>query len=192
MKMHWVSCWCASRSWGRAGRRARRGAGRARAHGRPADRQSDRRAGGAEIDEAERTLASIDALSANRADALFARAQLAFYRGEYVQAVELSTLANAGATQRERRAWEDVSKLMLASRDVTAEYARKSSSDGRYVVLYPKGKDEVIAEDALEVLQAADRALAAVFGVQIPGPIRLEVYPSPQTLADVSRSRSSR
>jgi tetratricopeptide (TPR) repeat protein len=138
------------------------------------------------IDEAERTLASIDALAGTRSDALFARAQLAFYRGEYDEAVQLATKANAGATQRERKAWDEVSKLMLASRDVTAEYARKTSPDKRYVVLYPKGKDEVIAEDALEVLGAADRALGAVFGAQIPGPIRLEIYPSPETLAEVS------
>lgn len=138
------------------------------------------------IDDAERTLAAIEPAAAQRADALFTRAQLAFYRGEYRQAVELSIQANAGATQRERRAWEDVSKLMLASRDVTADYARRASSDGRYVVLYPKGKDEVLADDAIEVLSAADRALAGVFGVQIPGPIRLEIYPSPETLAEVS------
>jgi len=138
------------------------------------------------LDEAERTLASIEPASSNRSDALFARAQLAFYRGDYAQAVELSQRADAGATQRQRRAWDDVSKLMLASRDVTAQYARATSSSGRYVVLYPKGKDAVIADEALEVLQAADRALAAVFGVQIPGPIRLEVYPSPETLAEVS------
>jgi tetratricopeptide (TPR) repeat protein len=138
------------------------------------------------LDEAERTLASIEPAAMNRADALFAQAQLAFYRGDYNHAVALSAQANAGATQRERRAWEEVSKLMLASRDVTAEYGRKASADNRYVVLYPKGKDEVIAEHALEVLGAADRALAAVFGVQIPGPIRLEIYPSPETLAEVS------
>jgi hypothetical protein len=53
-------------------------------------------------------------------------------------------------------------------------------------VLYPKGKDEVIADSALEVLRAADAALGNVFGVQIPGPIRLEIYPSPETLAEVS------
>jgi tetratricopeptide (TPR) repeat protein len=139
-----------------------------------------------QLDEAERTLASIEPAASNRADALFARAQLAFYRGDYEHAVQLSTQANAGATQRERRAWEEVSKLMLASRDVTAEYARKTDASGRYIVLYPKGKDEVIAEDALEVLQAADRALSSVFGVQVPGPIRLEIYPSPETLAEVS------
>lgn len=139
-----------------------------------------------QIDEAERTLAAIEPAAAHRADTLFARAQLAFYRGNYGQAVELSIQANAGATQRERRAWEDVSKLMLASRDVTAEYAHKEAGDGRYVVLYPKGKDEVIADDALVVLQAADRALSAMFGVQVPGPLRLEIYPSPETLAEVS------
>jgi len=76
------------------------------------------------LDEAERTLASIEPASSNRSDALFARAQLAFYRGDYAQAVELSQRADAGATQRQRRAWDDVSKLMLASRDVTAQYAR--------------------------------------------------------------------
>jgi hypothetical protein len=75
--------------------------------------------------EAERTLAAIEPAQLNRADVLFARAQLAFYRGEYAEAVQLSIEANAGATQRERRAWEEVSKLMLASRDVTADYARR-------------------------------------------------------------------
>jgi tetratricopeptide (TPR) repeat protein len=87
---------------------------------------------------------------------------------------------------RERRAFESMSALMLASRDVTADYERVTAGNGRYVVLYPKGKDAVVAESALDVLGAADRALANVFGTQVPGPIRLEIYPSPETLAQVS------
>lgn len=141
------------------------------------------------LEEAQAVLDALDAVDKTaqaKPMVLFARAELAFYRGDYAKAVELANRANESASMRERRSIESMSALMLASRDVTAEYERRVSSDGRYIVLHPKGKDVVIGEQALEVLQAADRSLAETFGVQIPGPIRLEIYPSPETLAQVS------
>jgi tetratricopeptide (TPR) repeat protein len=139
-----------------------------------------------DLEAAQRALDALDESEAERPAALFTRAQLAFYRGDYEKAVDLANRANVSASMRERRAFEGMSTLMLASRDVTADYERQTAGNGRYIVLYPKGKDAVVAESALDVLAAADRALTNVFGTQVPGPIRLEIYPSPETLAQVS------
>src|SRR4029078_11536155 len=43
-----------------------------------------------------------------------------------------------------------------------------------------------LARYALEVLADADRALERVFALKLEGPIRLEIYPSPETRAKVS------
>jgi tetratricopeptide (TPR) repeat protein len=138
------------------------------------------------LERAERSLAALSASHPDVADVLFEQARLAFYRGQYAEAVTLADRALGSAKGQGRRALTAMRELMSSTLAVTRGFERAVSPDGRYDVLYPPGKDALLAHYALEVLAAADRALAAVFGQRLPAPIRLEIYPSPETLAEVS------
>jgi tetratricopeptide (TPR) repeat protein len=138
------------------------------------------------LEDAERALAKLAAGHPEMPEVLFEQARLAFYRGQYAAAVTLADRALASVRGRERRSWQGMRELMADTLAVTRGFERAVSSDGRYDVLYPAGKDALLAHYALDVLASADRALERVFGVHLPSPIRLEIYPSPETLAEVS------
>ena len=135
------------------------------------------------LSEAERALAKLDA---KLPEVEFELARLAFYRGQYSQAVQLADRALARVPAGTKRPMLAMRELMASTREVTREFEREVSPDGRYDVIYPPGKDGVLAGYALAVLQAADVALQRVLGLQLEAPIRLEIYPSPETLAKVS------
>jgi tetratricopeptide (TPR) repeat protein len=117
---------------------------------------------------------------------LFELARLRFYQGQYEGAVDLADQALGRAQAGQHRAWDAMRRLMAATLEVTRGFERVSSADGRYVVSYPPGKDAVLAQYALDVLARADRELQRAFGLDLPGPIRVEIYASPETLSQVS------
>ncbi len=138
------------------------------------------------LEQAQRLLAQLAVDHAGVPEVLFEQARLRFYQGDYAQAVALADRALPGATSHERKPWQSMRDLMAATLDVTQGFERKASADGRYVVRYPPGKDALLADYALDVVAAADHALQQTFGVPLPGPLRIEIYPSPETLAQVS------
>jgi tetratricopeptide (TPR) repeat protein len=138
------------------------------------------------LDEAERALAELSASHAEVPEVLFEQARLRFYQGQYGEAVRLADRALALANIHEQKPWRAMRGLMAQTEEVSRDFERHASADGRYVVLHPPGKDAVLAEYALEVVADADRALQRVFGVTLPGPLRIEIYPSPETLSQVS------
>jgi tetratricopeptide (TPR) repeat protein len=118
---------------------------------------------------------------------VFQRAMLAFYAGDYAQAVALADHAiELVGEHRAPKGWMSTRELIAATRDLTAGYQREVSSDGRYSVSFPAGEDRVLLPYAMDVLSSMDHALQAVAGVPVPGPIRLEIYPSAAALAQVS------
>jgi tetratricopeptide (TPR) repeat protein len=138
------------------------------------------------LDEAERALAELSASRAEVPEVLFEQARLRFYQGQYGDAVRLADRALALANSHEQRPWQAMRGLMAKTEEVSRDFERTASADGRYIVLYPRGKDAVLAPYALEVLGDADRALQRAFGAALPGPLRIEIYASPETLSQVS------
>ncbi|MDH5671615.1 MAG: peptidase MA family metallohydrolase [Myxococcales bacterium] len=139
-----------------------------------------------ELDRAEQLLASLDETSSGQAAARFERARLAFHRGDYRLAYDTAAGALAAGTEKQQQRWQGLVELYRATEEVTRDYVELSSADGRYRILHPSGKDAVLASYALEVLSAGDRVLQEVLGTHLPGPVRLEIYPSPDTLAQLS------
>jgi tetratricopeptide (TPR) repeat protein len=76
--------------------------------------------------------------------------------------------------------------LIRATHAATAEFVTATSPDGRYVVRHAPGPDAVLVPYAFAAMAAADRTLGEELGVRLPGPIRLEIYPSAASLAQVS------
>lgn len=140
-----------------------------------------------DVVQAEALLRELPPERAAAPRALFQRGMLSFLRGDYAEADQLLEQAIAESPRsphlgdfRKLRDWAH------AAREITQSFARASSSDGRYVVRYQQGPDAVLAGYALDALERADRAIQKHLGIRLPGPIRLEIYPSARTLADVS------
>jgi Flp pilus assembly protein TadD len=156
----------------------------------------------ARADELDESMAALDASDVVRAEALlrglspelaatpralFQRGMSSFLRGDYADAEQLLDQAIGESPRapqlgdfRKLREWAH------AAREITREFARASSRDGRYVVRYQRGPDAVLAGYALAALERADAAIQKHLGIRLPGPIRLEVYPSARTLSEVS------
>ncbi|MCB9591748.1 MAG: hypothetical protein H6719_03355 [Sandaracinaceae bacterium] len=133
--------------------------------------------------------AAIDRLALEHADdpdVRFERAMVRFYRGDYAGAVsDLDAAGDQGSlrTPEDRATLAD---LIRATREATRSFVTVRSSDGRYLVQHAPGPDALLVPYAFEALERADRALSAEIGVRLPGPIRLEIYPSAASLAQVS------
>ncbi|MET0342823.1 MAG: tetratricopeptide repeat protein [Polyangiales bacterium] len=140
-----------------------------------------------DIAAAERALDALPQREAMSAEATFQRGLVHFYAGRYAQSVNAMEQAVADAPRSPQLPeWRRLLSWAVAARDITKDFAETRSPDGRYVVLHPKGEDAVLVPYALDALQAADRAIERGLGIRLPAPIRLEVYPSARTLAEVS------
>ncbi len=140
-----------------------------------------------DVEGAERALASLPAREAQSPDALFQRGLVHFYSGRYEAAVRDMEQAVADAPRAPQLAeWRRLLGWATAARDITRDFAEARSDDGRYVVRYRDGLDAVLVPYALDALRTADEAIRNQLGIELPAPIRLEVYPSARTLAEVS------
>jgi len=119
-------------------------------------------------------------------DVRFERAMFRFYTGNYGGAVADLDAIGEGAQLRDPADRETLSELIRATHEATRSYVSARSSNGRYVVRHAPGPDSALVPYAFEALEAADEALSAEIGVRLPGPIRLEIYPSAASLAQVS------
>jgi len=143
--------------------------------------------GEAQVEVAAEGLAPVARRHPTDPDVLEAMSMVHFHRGDYVAAVDAmdEAIVQTPASPRvaERRALRE---LMAATRQATEGFVTVASADGRYVVRHAPGRDAVLAPYALDAMAASDRALSEVLGYRHPGPVRLEIYPSPAALARVS------
>ncbi|MEY4515297.1 MAG: hypothetical protein RLZZ450_7419, partial [Pseudomonadota bacterium] len=140
-----------------------------------------------DLPDAELALAQLSEGDAKSPDATFQRGLVEFYAGRYDGAVAAMERAIANAPRSPQLGeWRRLLQWATAARDITRDFAEAHSSDGRYVIRYQKGADAVLVPYALDALRDADHAIEAQLGIKLPAPIRLEVYPSARTLADVS------
>jgi tetratricopeptide (TPR) repeat protein len=140
-----------------------------------------------DIERASQLIASLTKQELESPRGQFQRGMLSFLQGEYAQADKLLEKAIADSPRsphlsdfRKLREWA------VAAEQLTHDFAEASAAGGRYVVRYARGRDDVLAEDALEALARADRAIETFLDIRLPGPIRLEIYPSARALAQVS------
>ena len=140
-----------------------------------------------DVVEAERTLSQLPVEDQQLPEPLFQRGLIHFYNGQYAEGAREMEGAIAAAPRSPQLAeWRRLLAWASAARDITADFEHASSPDGRYQIAYPKGVDAVLVPYALEALRSADQALETQLGIHLPAPIRLEVYPSARTLAEVS------
>ena len=136
---------------------------------------------------AERAFAKVPSAEREGARALLQRGMLGFYTGRYDAAAQDIDQAIAKAPRSPHVSdWREIAKWAGAARDITREFAQVASPDRRYVVAHEPGVDAVLVDYALDALKRADEAIQARLGIHLPSPIRLEIYPSARSLAEVS------
>ena len=140
-----------------------------------------------QLEQAAALLQPLAARHPEDPDVLFEVALLRFHRGEYATSVAAMDDAIARGPRvpdiAERR---ELRTLIASTAEATSSFLEARSADGRFVVRYAPGPDAVLAPYALEALAGADTALSAVLGLRMPGPVRLELYPTPRALSRVS------
>lgn len=140
-----------------------------------------------QLSEAGKLLTELEQTYPDAAPVVFQRALLAFYGGDYAGAAELAERAIQQIGEHQApKPWLSTRELIASTLDATRNYEHVLSPDGRYSVAYPPGEDKVLLPYAFDVLRSMDHVLTDVVGVAVPGPIRLEVYPSAAALAQVS------
>jgi thioredoxin-like negative regulator of GroEL len=139
------------------------------------------------LEDAAPELEALAAVHPGDPDVRFERALLRFHRGDYPGAARdasASVVLADGIRSAEDRI--DLQRLIWATREATRGYVEQQSADGRYVIRHAPGPDRILADYAIEVLRDADAVLAREIGARVPGPIRVEIYPSAAVLAQVS------
>jgi tetratricopeptide (TPR) repeat protein len=140
-----------------------------------------------QLEEAGKVLRGLEAAYPASAPVEFQRALLAFYGGDYAAALELSSRAveQLGDAQAPKD-WLATRDLIRSTYEATRNYVHETSPDGRYQVAFPAGEDRVLLPYAFAVLARMDNVLKNVVGMPVPGPIRLELYPTASALSRVS------
>jgi tetratricopeptide (TPR) repeat protein len=137
--------------------------------------------------EANAALKELETSYPDSAPVIFQRALLTFYAGDYAHAVELADRAlDLMGESKAPKAWQSTRDLIASTLEATRDYQRAASPDGRFQIAYPAGDAQILLPYAFDVLKRMDAALASVVGMPVPGPIRLEIYPSAAALAQVS------
>jgi hypothetical protein len=117
----------------------------------------------------------------NPADLVFA-AQIAFHAGEYAEAARL-----LGLLPPEIAAIEPVAafaRLAAATLDMDGRLARLESE--HFTLRFDPERDWVLAEPALEALEAGHGAIGAWLGERAPPKVRVEIVPSAEDFERVS------
>jgi tetratricopeptide (TPR) repeat protein len=140
-----------------------------------------------DVERAAQLIAKLTKTELESPRGLFQRGMLYFLQGEYAQADKLLEKAIADSPRSPHLAdFRKLREWASAAEQLTHDFAEASAGDGRYVVRYARGRDDVLAEDALEALARADRAIETFLDIHLPAPIRLEIYPSARALSQVS------
>lgn len=137
------------------------------------------------VEDADALLAPLRETQRTNADFLYLEGLLAFHRGDYAKALEAmrDSLTRSPANEGERAMMR---ALVESTHEATRHFERVTSPDGRFVILHAKGPDAVLVPYAFEALAAIDRALEEELGYRMPGPVRLEIYPTAAGLSQVS------
>jgi predicted Zn-dependent protease len=139
-----------------------------------------------QFEEADRI---VDALASSQPDApavQYLQARSDFMRGNYDRSFQrMEQLLTNGPTSSGER-WKQFRNLVGATRDVTKDYEKHVSPEGRFHIYVEPGKDRVLVPYAARALERAYEGIGEELGYKPETPIRVEVYPRTSTLAKVS------
>ena len=114
----------------------------------------------------------------------FVQARYDFLKGRYEKA--LSRIDQLLHNTRSKGDWKRFKKLVENTHDVTKDYEKYTSENGRFEIYVEPGSDRVLVPYASKALEKAYEAIGEELGYRPETPIRVEVYPETATLAKVS------
>jgi tetratricopeptide (TPR) repeat protein len=135
------------------------------------------------IDEAEALINDLARRAPDAVEIKWLRAELAFHRGDYADAVARLTGVPDDAVSGEVGRTRTLAARTLA---VTSTFVSKPSPAGHFEIFYAPGPDEVIVELAGETLDAAWNAIGDDLGLRPRQTIRVELLARPRDLAHLS------
>jgi len=134
-------------------------------------------------DEARTDIAALARKFPGAVETLYLRAEMAYLDGDYPRSVKLlASLPDSGLGGQvgELRA------LAASTAEVTRGFTSRESAGGHFVIYFQPGKDELIADLAGEVLEAARTAIGADLGLSPASKIRVEILGKSADLAGLS------
>lgn len=145
--------------------------------------RASRMLGASRYGEAAALISDLEKRAGDLAEVRWLRAEWLFHRGEYGAATaklagipDDALQGSVGTTRR----------LASSAAELTKDFAEVHSPGGHFLIRYAPGADEVIAELAGEVLDAAWREIGEDLGLRPADPIRVELLGSPSDLAKLS------
>lgn len=135
------------------------------------------------FDDARELIATLAKNKPKAAETRYLLGEMAFIDGDYPRALRhlrgLDNKAVGGNVGHLR-------SLATTTYSVTKGYAHRESPRKHFVVYYPPGKDEVLVDLAIEVLERAYDRLGSDFGFYPPERVRVEILSRPAELAKLS------
>jgi len=105
-----------------------------------------------------------------------------FYAGNYEAAA--NGIAELRRDPNTATALGGLANLILDTYQTTKNY--ETVTHGNFEVRYAAGRDELLVPYAIDALKAATEAFEEELGVKMVSPVRLEIYPDAESLAEVS------
>jgi len=136
------------------------------------------------IDDAAKALAPLVRSAPKHPLVLQLQGEVLFQRGEYKRAHEL--LREAVRHNRASLPLKGLRDLVGSTQEVVKGFVKHRSPSGEFEIWTARGKDEILVTFASETLERMRAALSQDLGYAPPGPIRVEILPSPDDLARVS------
>lgn len=136
------------------------------------------------IDDAAKALATLVRSAPKHPLVLQLQGEVLFQRGEYKRAHEL--LREAVRHNRASLPLKGLRDLVGSTQEVVKGFVKHRSPSGEFEIWTARGKDEILVTFASETLERMRAALSQDLGYAPPGPIRVEILPSPDDLARVS------
>lgn len=105
-----------------------------------------------------------------------------FYAGDYEGAAD--GIAELRNDPHSASALGELADVIVDTHETTKSY--ETFTHENFEVRYAPGGDEILVPYAVDTLRAATEALEAELGVKMVSPVRLEIYPDAESLAQVS------
>jgi tetratricopeptide (TPR) repeat protein len=137
-----------------------------------------------QIEAAETLLASIARSAPDQPRVTQLQAEVRFLKGDY----EAAALLAREAVRRNRSSLraKSLRNLITSTADAVKGYVEHRSAGGHFRIFTQRGSDELLASFAGETLERLRDVLKESLGYAPSDPIRIEVYPQPETLSQVS------
>ncbi len=137
-------------------------------------------------EETKELLNKIEKVDDTNISYLFLKAKYYYLIGDYQKSNELINYIKLNHDEKTYSQVKDSIEIMENAYKEISQYVEFKSKDGKYVVKTPKGKDEVLGEYALDVLEKSYKTHTTDLEYKDDSIIRLEILPDVETLDKLS------